>query len=233
MATPFGVYLTTGAIRAGAKDLPLVATGMLLFAVYYLAVWAGETAGLYVLSRWSNPGLALWLRDAGPFAAFLAAMRLMPISGIHAAEHKVVHAIERGEPLELEAVRRMPRVHPRCGTNIAIGASLFLALAAWKAIEFEPLRLLVAALLTLILWRPLGNLVQWLVTTRPPTDRHIRTGIAAGRELLEKYWRTGPSRVSFAHRIAMTGILHVMAGSIACYGVIRGLFALFGVPPPA
>jgi uncharacterized protein YqhQ len=41
----------------------------------------------------------------------------------------VVHAIERGEPLVLEVVRRMPRVHPRCGTNLVAGIALFLGLA--------------------------------------------------------------------------------------------------------
>ncbi len=30
----------------------------------------------------------------------------------------VVHAIEEGEDLTLEKVRPMPRVHPRCGTNL-------------------------------------------------------------------------------------------------------------------
>jgi uncharacterized protein YqhQ len=44
----------------------------------------------------------------------------------------VVHAIERGEPLLAESVRAMPRVHPRCGTNIV--AAAFLATTVYTAL---------------------------------------------------------------------------------------------------
>ena len=34
----------------------------------------------------------------------------------HGAEHMTVHAQERGDPLEVAAVRKYPTAHPRCGT---------------------------------------------------------------------------------------------------------------------
>jgi uncharacterized protein YqhQ len=37
--------------------------------------------------------------------------------GYHGAEHKSIHAIERGAPLTPESVMTFPRLHPRCGTS--------------------------------------------------------------------------------------------------------------------
>lgn len=66
----------------------------------------------------------------------LRLMALLPWSGrvlqLHGAEHQVAHALERGLPLEEEAVAAMPHLHPRCGTNFlafsALVAALFYAL---------------------------------------------------------------------------------------------------------
>lgn len=214
MATPFGVYLTAGGIRAGAGDLALVTTGMMLFTIFLGTQLAGE----YV-ADWMSPyfGWAIapdWLVGAIPLLLFMATIRLLPLSGTHAAEHKTVHAMERGEPLEIEVVRRMPRVHPRCGTNLAVGISLFLGLAGWKWIEEEQIRLLVAAVVTMFVWRPFGSLIQQYVTTRPPNDRQLMSGIRAGKELVEKFRTRPPTQMSLFRRILSSGMLHVMGGSL-------------------
>jgi uncharacterized protein YqhQ len=39
------------------------------------------------------------------------------VLGYHGAEHKSIHAIERGAPLTPESVMTFPRLHPRCGTS--------------------------------------------------------------------------------------------------------------------
>src|SRR5262249_42286314 len=143
MATPFGVYLTTGTIGAGAKGWALVATGVvmaLMFCVIggialhvdnaILAHYIKELNDAHVkkaiadvkIDNFSH--LVESISQVVTFLAFLIIFRLLPLSGIHAAEHKVVHAIERGEELTRENVRRMPRVHPRCGTNLVVGLSL-------------------------------------------------------------------------------------------------------------
>src|SRR5206468_2521132 len=126
----------------------------------------------------SGRSLPDWALTAISTAIFAAAFRLLPLAGIHAAEHKVVHAIERGEELTRESVRRMPRVHPRCGTNFATGLSIFLAISlADKVITDNYYRVLLALLCTLIFWRPLGSLVQYWVTTKEPTDAQLDMGI--------------------------------------------------------
>jgi uncharacterized protein YqhQ len=39
------------------------------------------------------------------------------VLGFHGAEHKAIHAIERGAPLTPESVQSFSRFHPRCGTT--------------------------------------------------------------------------------------------------------------------
>jgi hypothetical protein len=230
MATPFGVYLTTGNARGGAGHLALMATGGLLFLLYFLAGLTGPwiyhwTAGLI-------PAARAFIAETLPLVVFFGGMRLLPLAGIHAAEHKVVHAIERGEDLTAEAVRRMPRIHPRCGTNIAVGASLFLGLGTSTWIASPELRLMLAGLLTLMLWRPLGTLVQRYITTKPPSPRHIEMGIRSGRELLENYAKARTAIPTLGERLVNSGMFHVIAGSVITFFALAGLNALFGLGLP-
>jgi uncharacterized protein YqhQ len=39
------------------------------------------------------------------------------VLGYHGAEHKAIHALERGAPLTPESVQTFSRLHPRCGTS--------------------------------------------------------------------------------------------------------------------
>jgi len=81
----------------------------------------------------------------------------------------------------------MPRVHPRCGTNLFAGLTIFTSIAFGPFPAADGLRVLIAAMVTLVFWRPVGNMLQWLVTTKPPTKKQIEMGIKSGNELLEKY----------------------------------------------
>lgn len=42
---------------------------------------------------------------------------LARVLGYHGAEHKAIHALERGAPLTPESVQSFSRFHPRCGTS--------------------------------------------------------------------------------------------------------------------
>ncbi|HRK23140.1 MAG TPA: DUF1385 domain-containing protein, partial [Fimbriimonadaceae bacterium] len=200
---------------------------MLLFTLYLGASAAGFALFEYA-PKFGLSELPTWLYDGLTFGLFLLGMRAIPLSGTHAAEHKVVHALERGEPLELEVVRRMPRVHPRCGTNLAVGASLFLGLAGWQAIADPQLRLLLAAMVTLFVWRPLGNLVQLAVTTKPPTDRQLLGAIRSGEDLIRKVHSRRRMRPSFGERLLATGMPHVLGGSFLMWAIAEGIARLLG-----
>jgi len=233
MATPFGVYLTTGAIRAGAGDLALMTTGMVLFVLIAGSQALAMLFGDWLVRRGLSAGVAEVAQAVAWGLIFMVAMRSIPLSGIHAAEHKVVHAIERGEELVPSTVRRMPRVHPRCGTNLATGAILFMSLggAGFLSLAEAPwLSYLIGGVVTLIFWRPLGNTIQYYVTTRRPTDKQLAMGIRSGRELLQKYATSDSGRAGFFRRIFNSGLLHVMAGSATLVGLIMLVALAFHIP---
>lgn len=214
MATPVGVYFTTGTLGAGVPRWGLALTGALLTTILLASSQAGFLLAERLPGAWgSYAGAAI------PVALFGLAMRLMPLSGIHGAEHQVVHAIERGERLIPDVVRRMPRVHPRCGTNFAAGMSLFLLLFTWRWTPDDELRLLVAALATLFFWRPIGSVLQQWVTTKRPTDRQLAGAIRGGEELLRKYALADRHNHSPFNRIWQSGMPVVMVGSFAAAGV--------------
>lgn len=225
MATPFGVFLTSGSVVGGKSGLNLVATGLFLISLFL----AGDLASsfLHQLILGDNPvktprnEAIQWALLTLPPFMMLFFFRFLPIAGYHAAEHQVVHAIERGEPLVPEVVSRMPRVHPRCGTNLAVAASMFMTISQTKWHSDDELRFLVALLVTLFFWRSVGSFVQLYVTTRKPTPRQIQSGIDAGKELLHRYAVSGTEQVSPFLRIWNSGLLHVMFGSFLAYGILE------------
>ncbi len=247
MATPLGVYLTDGVYAGGAGFFGLALTGMILGGAELGAQALIQTAsrlwgatppalpfGLHLpaLQNW------LWQMESGlgpvllVMALLFTLLRLMPMSGTHAAEHQVVHCIERGLPLLPSCVRAMPRVHPRCGTNLVVGFSLFqlIFLAVWTALQASfgaldaaSLAVLAAAPVSLIYWRRLGGWVQQWLTTRPATDRQIQGAIRAAEQVLHRRREaegvTVP-RFRLGRRIWRMGMPQVLLGYAAVYGLL-------------
>lgn len=219
MATPFGVYLTDGTRRGGVGDLALVSTGIFLGLIQVLGSWFGyrsSVAALTVLgqldSDWSRRLLAGGPPSLPPpllyavlsLLAFALLFRFSRVTGYHAAEHQVVHAIEQGDDLRADVVRDKPRVHPRCGTNLMAAFGIYLILEPWSgALAF------VAALLC---WRFFGALLQQYVTTRPARSPELESGLAAGRQLLDRYQLGVGSHASGWRRLWNMGLLQVVLG---------------------
>lgn len=228
MATPFGVYLTSGVESGGAGSLALASTGALLVSMF---IFSGLVAS-YVFQNASDSALMRFLLSAVSGTIFMVTMRLLPLAGTHAAEHMVVHALERGEPLTPAVVKRMPRVHPRCGTNLAVGATIFLTLFLWEWTPDVELRTLVAGMATLFLWRPLGSLVQQFVTTKPPSDAQVASGIRAAEELLNKYQYSRRNTSHPLERILRSGMLHVILGSTLTATLLHYVGLWLRIPLP-
>lgn len=231
MATPLGVYLTNGVLRGGAGSLGLILAGVSLFGLFMLGqllVRAGLifTVPTFYQFAWGRPVL-----EIGGLLMFLILLRLTPIAGYHAAEHMVVHAIERGEPLDPNIVRRMPRVHPRCGTNLAVAAMLFLGIFMTEWVPDPEVRFLAAMLVTLFFWRPVGSFVQYYFTTRPPNEKQLQSGIKAGRELVGAYQQGMAIRGTTFTRLARSGMFHVIAGSMIAGTLFYLLQSVLNVPP--
>ncbi len=228
LATPLGVYLTTGALRAGASDLGLVTAGGALMLINLCAVAAvsGVTwlasqflHGMQVQKSSSVAGLAMIAAlYAFQILIFLLLLRLSPLTGIHAAEHMVVRAVEEGEDLTLEKVRQMPRVHPRCGTNLM--ALVVLLLAAYQLVssmeavnpEVKTMALVILIVFVALTWRRLGAGLQRWVTTKRPSDRQLAGAITVAESLLDRVQARPSAPASLRRRIWHTGFLQVLLG---------------------
>lgn len=227
MATPLGVYLTTGHLRAGASDLGLFLTGvsMMLMNLGAMAIVNGLAwlmqrflPSYPMLSLMNHPywhagywqEIARHILTGASIPVFLLLLRLFPLSGYHGAEHQVVHTIENGEPLRPEYVRMMPRVHPRCGTNLVAGVMIFTLVAQSFSSEVA---LMLAIFLLIFAGRTIGGYFQQYVTTKPASDKQIQSAIRAGERLLDLYRENPAYRVStWRSRIWNTGMLQVIAG---------------------
>jgi CBS domain-containing protein len=227
MATPFGVYLTSGGLRGGVSLYAVMATGAVMFVMMIASVAIASLALSPLGKTTLSETVQVVIANVTALALFLAMMRLAPLSGTHGAEHMTVHAMERGEPLTPEVVARMPRVHPRCGTNLAVAIGLFFAISQAPWIEDYGSRLVVGAIVTLFLWKPLGSFAQQYITTRKPNERQLRSGIKAGNELIEQYAVARFSTASIPTRIWNSGLLHVIAGSTVAGFLLWGLEKLF------
>ena len=240
MATPFGVYLTDGSMRAGASDFALITTGIMMTLLYSLSYFCVTGTGwllnhivhlpnAYVLdpdfvppANQPSMGLIYVALSIVVLALFLLLMRVTRLAGFHAAEHQTVHAVERGERLHPDIVRRMPRSHPRCGTNLVAAVMVFSTLS--QAFTYVPafdggIAQIVAVVATLFTWRSVGTFLQERFTTRPASDRELASGIAAGNELLARYLNSPPTRPGVLKRIWFSGMVQVMSGMGLTYSV--------------
>ena len=246
MATPLGVYLHDGVSSGGAGLWGLFLTGAAMSSLALLAQAGAHGlaheafAHLPGLSRWEArlpPGFQTWLAAISPWLplplVFLL-LRLAPLSGTHAAEHQVVHCVERSVPLVPESVRAMPRVHPRCGTNLFAGFVLFLLtfLAVFSAAtaggrppaDAAALSAMLAAPPALLLWRHVGGRFQQWFATRPATEAQIAGAIRAAEEVLARRqaWMENGMVLRFApaRRLWAMGLSQVLLGCLAVYGLM-------------
>jgi len=142
---------------------------------------------------------------------FLLILRLSPLSGYHAAEHKVVAAIERYGRLVYEEVVEMPRAHPRCGTVLLFGV-LPALLIAYPLLQTNPLLGMLVALLGWAFRYHIGYFIQQHFTTKPPTPQQLWAGIKAGQKLLALYGQNPDKRVSVAQGLWTRGLPQMLAG---------------------
>jgi len=62
----------------------------------------------------------------------------------HGAEHMSIHTLEAGDPLTVEAARRYPTAHPRCGTEFLVVVLIVSILAFAVVGKLSPLWLVVS-----------------------------------------------------------------------------------------
>jgi uncharacterized protein YqhQ len=145
------------------------------------------------------------------FVGYLALIAQMPdirrVFQYHGAEHMTIHALENGDPLTPEAIRKYPTAHQRCGTEflvvvIALSIVAFSLVGRQDALVMVGSRILLVPVIAAIGYEILkfgarhrrnpfikavmypGILVQ-KITTRQPTDDMIEVAIVSMEQALQ------------------------------------------------
>jgi CBS domain-containing protein len=241
LATPLGVYMTSGYYSSGAGWKGLVATGVLFGVLAHALDWLGlfaysaTTALFPIIAHWGE-GQQMILQTGLVMVFLLALLRLSPISGLHAAEHMTINAIEHDLDLTEPLIRTQPREHIRCGTNLMVflagiqvlGISLY-----YTGREMNPLGMFLYAGFWLFLifkfWKPAGLWLQRHFTTKNPTSAQLASGIKAGKELLDKFRRKPHPMPSFARRIWGSGLVHMAASFLITVWLLGFLLEFMGL----
>ena len=178
----------------------LLATGLFFLAPLQASRWLEGTLGSAFITSIVEGVIRL-----GVFIGYLMligrARDIRRVFMYHGAEHMTVHARERGDLLSIEAVRKYPAAHPRCGTAFLLTV-MVVAIVIFVLVGREPLWWLFASRIVLIpfiaaasyeLIRLGGgqsgnflvallrgpNLALQALTTRQPDDDQIEIAIAA------------------------------------------------------
>ena len=104
----------------GSAQLLTVAISLALGIFVFVVLPARLTAWLGFQGR-VGFGLVDGLFRLTAFVLYLALIsqwkEMRRVLGYHGAEHKAIHALEAGAPLDPESVQGFSRFHPRCGTS--------------------------------------------------------------------------------------------------------------------
>ena len=142
--------------------------------------------------------------------AYIGLIGLVPdirrVYAYHGAEHKSIHALEAGDPLEPSSVQRHPTAHVRCGTSflltiIVVSIVIFAALGSpelWMRVASRVVLIPVIAAIAYELIRlgarfygnPVARVLMWpnlalqKLTTRQPDDSQVEVALRALREVM-------------------------------------------------
>jgi uncharacterized protein YqhQ len=124
----------------------------------------------------------------------------------HGAEHMTIHALEAGDPLTVDEVRKYPTAHQRCGTEFLVIVILLSIIAFSLVGKHDPLFMIVSRIVLIpviasvgyeilkfgakhrgnpiikVLLYP-GLLVQ-MITTKQPSDDMIEVAIVSMEQAL-------------------------------------------------
>ena len=200
-----GVELGKGSI-AVMLIVTLVAA-IAIFSLLPLFISSVATSGID--NGWAQP-VVEGIVQVGIFLGYLSLVSRTPdirrVFQYHGAEHMTIHALEAGDPLTVDEVRKYPTAHHRCGTEflvvlimlsifafslvgkqppLVLVASRFILIPVLAAVGYEVLRLGARyrrnPLVKVIMYP--GLLVQ-MITTKQPTDDMIEVAIVSMEEAL-------------------------------------------------
>jgi hypothetical protein len=145
------------------------------------------------------------------FIGYLAVISRTPdihrVFQYHGAEHMTIHAMEAGDPLRPEYIRKYPTAHQRCGTEFLV-VVIMLSILAFSLVGRQTPLVMVASRILLIpviasvgyeLLRlgarhrsnPVVKVIMWpgilvqKITTKQPTDDMIEIAIVSLEEAIK------------------------------------------------
>jgi uncharacterized protein YqhQ len=210
----FSSNVQLGEEDKGVESKPIMGTMFvslaLVIAIFFvgpllLTGWLEEQLGSHLLVIILEGFVRLAI-----VVGYVGLIGLMPdvrrVYAYHGAEHKSIHALEHGDPLEPQHVQKYPTAHVRCGTSflltvMAVSILVFAAVGSqdlWlrvlsrivlipviASISYEVIRLggaFESNPITRVLMWP--NLALQSLTTRQPDDDQIEVALRALHEVL-------------------------------------------------
>jgi uncharacterized protein YqhQ len=155
----------------------------------------------------------------GIFLGYLALIGRAPdirrVFQYHGAEHMTIHALEAGDPLTVDAVRKYPTAHQRCGTEFLV-VVILLSIVAFSIVgRQDPLVMVGSRVLLIPVIASVGyeilrfgarhranplvkvllypGLIVQMITTKQPTDDMIEVAIVSMEQALEADGEPVPS----------------------------------------
>ena len=205
-------------IGKGAIALMLGFTLLIGIGIFFLLpLFASSAITANSDSRLAQPAVEGVIQVA-IFLGYLALISRLPdirrVFQYHGAEHMTIHALEHGDALVVDEVRKYPTAHPRCGTEflvvlialsiftfsiigkqeplVMIG-SRFVLIPFLAAVGYEVLRLGARfrsnPVVKAIMWP--GIMVQ-MITTKQPSEDMIEVAIVSMEEALKEDGETLP-----------------------------------------
>jgi uncharacterized protein YqhQ len=147
----------------------------------------------------------------GIFLGYLALIGRAPdiarVFQYHGAEHMTIHALEAGDPLTVDAVRKYPTAHQRCGTEFLV-VVILLSIVAFSVVgRQDPLIMVGSRILLIPVIASVGyeilrfgarhranplvkvllypGLIVQMITTKQPSDDMIEVAIVSMEQALE------------------------------------------------
>ena len=213
-ASADGVELGRGSVALMLGLTLVLGVGVFFLFPLFVATWT--TANIQ--QDWAQHVVEGLVRVA-IFLGYLTLIARLPdirrVFEYHGAEHMTIHALEAGDPLTTDAVRKYPTAHPRCGTEFLV-VVIVLSIFAFSLVGRQSLPIMVVSRILLIpviagigyeilkfgarhranfLVRAImapGILVQ-MITTKRPTDDQIEVAIVSMEQALEADGETVPT----------------------------------------
>jgi uncharacterized protein YqhQ len=143
----------------------------------------------------------------------------------HGAEHMTIHALEHGDPLSVDEIRKYPTAHPRCGTEFLVVVIALSIIAFGLVGRQEPWLMILSRILLIpviaavgyeiLRWgarhrsNPVVRVIMWpgilvqMITTKQPTDDMIEVAIVSMEQALTADGEELPARAGALARDPM------------------------------